>query len=104
MTSKAKVKLGALIAILFVALSPSIPVLLAAAVARANNCVLSESGPSPCIILGHDFGGLLNGLGVLGWLGLATIPLAGLLFLAWLIWVLVSLKSRDAVSKSSPTG
>ncbi|WP_259675340.1 hypothetical protein [Burkholderia pseudomallei] len=62
--------------------APFIPVIIAGVVASANGCRLDEAGAYPCVMLGHDFGVLLATMGMLGWAGLVTIPIAmGLLVL-----------------------
>lgn len=63
--------------------APFIPVIIASAVAGANGCRLDEAGAYPCVILGHDLGGLLATMGVLGWAGLVTIPTAMGLLVLW---------------------
>ena len=81
----------ALIAILLLGASPFVPVTAAGLVATVNGCRLDEGSPSSCLVLGHDWGGLLYGMGALGWLGLATIPMACLLLLLWAIWLAATL-------------
>ena len=92
----------ALAAILFVAVSPAIPVILASAVANINGCRLDEGSTHPCVILGRDFGGLLYEMGVLGWLGLVTIPAAVFLLLAWAAWVVTTLFKVRKARKNQP--
>lgn len=60
---------------------PLLAALGAGAVADAHGCTLNEGNAHPCVIAGHDWGGTLYGLFVLGWLALLTLPtglLAGL--------------------------
>lgn len=73
----------ALSLILVIGVAPFIPVAIAGAVASANGCRLDEAGAYPCVILGHDLGGLLATMGVLGWAGLMTIPMAIGLLVLW---------------------
>lgn len=77
----------ALAGIVLFALAPLIPVLVAGLVADVNGCRLDEGSKHACVILGHDFGGILYGMGVMGWFGLLTIPAAGFLLLLWMVWV-----------------
>ena len=83
-------RLALLAAIALLGIAPMLPVAAAAVIANANGCSLSEASASPCLMFGHDLGGALYTMGVLGWLTLVTLPVSALLFLAWLIWVLVT--------------
>jgi hypothetical protein len=77
--------------ILVFAFSPFVPVVIAAAVANMAGCSLNEGTVTACPIAGIDWGRILNELGALGWLGLATFPFAGLLSVCWIVWVVVTL-------------
>ncbi len=74
-------------------LFPLIPVLLASTIANLNDCRLDEAGFYPCIVLGVDMGELLGTMAMLGWFGIITLPLGGVLScigLGRLIWVFVT--------------
>lgn len=81
----------ALILILAFMLLPIISVAISSSVASVAGCTLNEAAAHPCVIVGVDFGGLLYGMGVLGWLMLLTIPYGGIMLLCWLIAVIVQL-------------
>ncbi|MFV0410173.1 MAG: hypothetical protein ACK5LJ_10910 [Paracoccus sp. (in: a-proteobacteria)] len=79
-------------------IAPLVSVVLAGLIASQNDCILSEADIHPCVVLGVDIGGLLAGMGIMGWFMLVSVfPLMiGLLGLAleaaWLI--LRKLRSR----------
>lgn len=81
----------ALGAILLFIVSPFIPVVIAGVIAHSGGCALDEGSAHPCQFLGNDVGETLYTMGVMGWLGLVTIPAGGLLLILWMIWVGVSL-------------
>jgi hypothetical protein len=74
--SPGKRNVVALVLIVLIGISPFISVVIAGLVASAYGCRLDEAGVYPCVIVGHDFGGLLGAMGVLGWAGLVTMPAA----------------------------
>jgi hypothetical protein len=76
---------GALILLLSV--FPLLSVLVTSAIASIGGCQVNEAFVQPCVILGIDLGGLLYGMGVLGWLMLVTLP-AGAIALAALVVML----------------
>jgi hypothetical protein len=65
--------LAATIALL--TLAPVLSVLAAYAIASVNDCTLHEGFVNPCLIAGVDLGSGLYTMGVLGWLGLITLPI-----------------------------
>lgn len=73
------------LALTLIGVLPILSVTLAGLIATVNGCVLHEGGVSPCLIMGHDFGGALHTMTVLGWLMLITnfALLAGVLGLVW---------------------
>jgi hypothetical protein len=73
----------ALLSILVLALAPLAAVVFASSVAGANGCALDEGSVHPCVVLGSDWGGLLYGLGVMGWLMLASLPAGALALVVW---------------------
>jgi hypothetical protein len=63
------------ILIVVFAISPMIPVSIAASIAERNNCVLHEGFVNPCVVNGVDMGQNLYTMGMMGWFIIATIPL-----------------------------
>ena len=61
--------------ILLLAFSPFLGAMAAGTVAQAFGCQLDEGSIHPCVVNGRDIGDTLYTFGVLGWLGLATIPI-----------------------------
>jgi hypothetical protein len=74
-----------------VAWAPGVSVVVASLVARWAGCELDEATVHPCRIGPVDAGGLLNSLGVAGWLFLATWPLALASVLFWLGYGIVAI-------------
>lgn len=64
--------------------APAVSVFLAYAVASATGCRVDEGSVHPCVVGGVDIGGLLYSLGLMGWLFIATLPVAALSVLFWL--------------------
>lgn len=62
--------------VLAVSLLPLLGVVVAGSAANALGCTVNEAAVHPCPFLGMDIGGLLNFLGVMGWLMLVTLPIA----------------------------
>jgi TRAP-type C4-dicarboxylate transport system permease small subunit len=75
--------------IAFICLGPWILVATAAEVASANGCQLDEGSVHPCVINGKDYGDTLYGMGLMGWIGIATLPLALILLGVYLLLVIV---------------
>ena len=61
--------------ILLLAFSPFIGAMIAGTIADTYGCQLDEGSVHPCLVNGRDIGETLYAFGVLGWLGLATIPI-----------------------------
>jgi hypothetical protein len=59
--------------------------LLAVALTSAAGCRLGENSPIPCVVFGHDFGGLLYGMASSIRFVALTIPLAVLAVIVWRI-------------------
>lgn len=74
-----------LILIIGFALLPLIGAIGASAIGSMADCRVDEAGSYPCIILGTDIGGALSLFFVMGWLMFATMPIAGVLFVVWLV-------------------
>lgn len=79
----------ALLAIVVFALLPVASVFLTYLIAEANNCQVNEAYVQPCVVLGIDLGGLLYGMGVMGWLMLVTLPLGGGALIVWLVMLVI---------------
>jgi hypothetical protein len=74
-----------LLAIIVIAGSPLISVLISTLIADSNGCVVHEGFVNPCVVLGVDIGGGLYGGFVLGWLMLVTFPVGAIALLAWIV-------------------
>jgi hypothetical protein len=91
--------------ILLLGFSPLISTLIAGTIAENNGCTLHEGFVNPCIIEGEDWGQDLYTFGMLGWLAIATIPIAiGVAAVYLLIVIVIALvqaaRRRKAVSQS----
>jgi uncharacterized membrane protein YhaH (DUF805 family) len=75
--------------ILFVMISPIIPVSIAENTARAHGCALNEGSATPCIVDGRDIGQDLYTMGMMGWLFLATAPFGVLALIVWLVVMII---------------
>lgn len=75
--------------VFLICLLPVIAAFSAAMIADANDCVLHEGFANPCWIWGADRGQLLVLMFVSGWLGLATLPIAAIALLVWLVLLVV---------------
>jgi hypothetical protein len=85
-------------AVLIVLLSaaPLIVAIGAGTYAEARGCVLHEGFVNPCIVDGVDVGQTLYELGVLGWLGIVTIPFGALALIALIIaWIVIAAVGRS---------
>jgi hypothetical protein len=73
----------------------------AGTIAEMNGCQLDEGSVHPCMVNGRDIGQTLYTFGVLGWLGIATIPiglvLLGIYLLIAAIYYLVKWYRRNKV-------
>ncbi len=65
-----------LIAIMLLGFSPFLVSMLAFAFAGANGCTLNEANVHPCVVWGHDYGGLLYPMGMTFWMTFFTMPSA----------------------------
>ncbi len=68
---------------------PVLSVLVAATIANLNDCTLHEGFVNPCVIAGVDWGGALYAMGVMGWLGLVTLPFGLLILLIFALKCIV---------------
>lgn len=81
--------------------APMASTMAAAWIADRNGCRLHEGFVNPCVIGGVDWGGTLYNMAMMGWLMLATLPIALLLVGAWVVVELVRIVRR---SRSRPAG
>lgn len=72
-----------------IGIGPWISVAIAGTIAEANGCRLDESGAHPCIVNGEDMGETLYGMGMMGWIGIATCPIALILLVGYGLVVLI---------------
>jgi len=84
--------------VILVCLAPLLGVLVALGVTKLTGCTVHEGFANPCFVLGLDVGGILYALAVSGWALLATLPLAGILGVAWAVIELVGMASRRKVA------
>ncbi|QLG10448.1 hypothetical protein HLB42_06450 [Deinococcus sp. D7000] len=76
-----------LLALAALALSPFVPVLLAATGAAVFGCELRYMDAVPCLAGDWNIGPLLTNLFFCLWFLLLTVPLAGILFAVWaVVW------------------
>jgi ABC-type Fe3+ transport system permease subunit len=78
-----------LLAILLCAISPFWAVAYAGSVAEKYGCELNEGSIHPCVVKGVDRGEDLYSLGMLGWLGIATVPLGLAAAVLYILVVLI---------------
>jgi hypothetical protein len=57
---------------------PIVCVLIVMAVSAICGCTMNEGSPTPCVVFGVDIGKPLYTLGVMGWLGIVTLPSGGI--------------------------
>lgn len=91
--------------VVVLALSPVFSVIIAGMIASAYGCTLHEGFANPCIISGVDWGETLYAMAVIGWLALATLPIAALLVVVWLaveIFMFWRRRSRVSSNAASP--
>jgi hypothetical protein len=77
--------------IVVLTLAPMLVAFGAYAIAGLNSCELNEGAVTPCIVLGADIGSILYTMGVMGWLGLMTLPVSTPALLALLVILIVHL-------------
>lgn len=78
-----------ILGILLLGISPFIPVAIAGTIAERNGCTLHEGFVNPCVINGEDWGETLYGMGMMGWIGIATIPLAVVVAGIYLVVIII---------------
>ena len=67
---------------------PVVCVLIVFAVAPMFGCEVNEGSPTPCLVFGVDIGKILYTLGVMGWLGVVTLPTGGLALVAYTLFAI----------------
>jgi hypothetical protein len=81
------------IAIVLVAGAPVISVYTASAIASGLGCTLNEGDAHPCLFHGVDLGETLYSMVVVGWFGLATLPIGAIaLAILLLVWIIVAVQ------------
>ena len=90
-----------LLVILAIGLGPWVSVAIAGSLANANGCQLDEGSVHPCVINGKDYGETLYGMGLMGWIGIATCPLSLILLGVYLAVVFVFWLVRRNKEKNS---
>ena len=83
------IHLFVLLAIILCTMSPFFGVAYAGAVAEKYGCELNEGSIHHCIVNGVDRGADLYSLGMLGWLGIATLPLGLAAAVLYIVIVLI---------------
>ncbi|MBI3775942.1 MAG: hypothetical protein HY273_10395 [Gammaproteobacteria bacterium] len=76
---------------ILMALLPILPTLIAAYIAKTNQCVLHEGFANPCVVLGVDIGSTLYTMGVSAWMLILTVPAGAFSLLVSIIWLFVAL-------------
>jgi len=80
-----------LVLIAIFAAGPSVIVYLASVIADLNHCAIVDAGPTPCLILGQDRGGLLYDMATFVQVSFVTMPIGILLGFLWLSVLIISL-------------
>ncbi|OAV44821.1 hypothetical protein [Lewinella sp. 4G2] len=76
-------------AIILIGIFPILSVMLCAALANYCGCRADESKVHPCKCHGVEIGGFLYTAGVMGWLMLVTLPIAGILLVLFTLRLLI---------------
>lgn len=88
---------------ILICLAPLISTAVAGWIASSHGCTLHEGFVNPCVINGTDYGQMLYQMGVMGWLMLATIPIAAGLIALWIIAEIVRLVHKRRAPASNAT-
>ena len=67
---------------------PIVCALIATVVSALCGCTVNEAASTPCVVFGVDIGNALHTLGVMGWLGVVTLPTGGAAFALYTILIL----------------
>jgi hypothetical protein len=81
-----------LLIVTFFAFLPIISVALTALLANIFHCHVDEGSVHPCPALGMDIGGLLYGMGVMGWFALMTFPAMIAALVGWIVLAAVAVR------------
>jgi hypothetical protein len=81
-------------AIILIGLLPLLLAIASSLIADMAGCQLDEGGSHACRIMGREVGDLLQFFFVMGWLGLITIPAAGMALLVWAATLLIRFMVR----------
>jgi hypothetical protein len=76
---------------------PLVCILIVGAASVIFGCTVNEGSPTPCVVFGVDIGKPLYTLGVMGWLGIVTLPSGGIALVLYTVFVVV--ESRIARRK-----
>jgi len=74
--------------IILLSLFPVLLAMLAGGIGGSMGCNINEAGTDECIRAGIHFGTLLNGMVVIGWLAILTVPAGVIAFIMWTIIVI----------------
>jgi hypothetical protein len=66
---------------------PVVCVLVVIAISTIFGCQVNEGSPMPCLVFGVEIGKTLYTLGVMGWLGIVTLPTGGLALIVYTLLV-----------------
>lgn len=78
-------------------LLPFLALTLSMTVASLAKCQVDEGSPHPCLVAGRDVGEWLYSGFVMGWLGVATLPVLMVLVPGWiLVEFIVRYRARQA--------
>jgi hypothetical protein len=90
-----------LLVIFAIGIGPWISVAIAGTIAESNGCQLDEGSVHPCMVNGRDMGETLYSMGMMGWIGIATCPVALILLGVYLLVVVtVWLVRRNRAKKA----
>jgi hypothetical protein len=82
------------LSVIGICLLPVLSVGLAGIIASSLGCQLDEGDIRPCIFCGLDIGGILYVMAVSGWLLIASLPLAAITSVLWIIFEMIRLVIR----------
>jgi hypothetical protein len=87
--------------IVAIGIGPWISVAIAASIAESNGCELNESEITPCVVGGEDLGETLYTMGMMGWIGIATCPIALVMLVIYLLVVIILWFARRNKAKQA---
>jgi TRAP-type C4-dicarboxylate transport system permease small subunit len=90
-----------LLVIFAIGIGPWISVAIAGTIAESNGCQLDEGSVHLCMVNGRDVGETLYTMGMMGWVGIATCPVALILLGVYvLVIVTIWLVRRNRAKKA----